>query len=156
MHPVGNNRDQAGRQHSMSKASRLFLMSAGLALSLVACSTNEATPPTARAMDAIDTVVVIYAENRSFDNLYGAFPGADGLQNAAAPSTRQLDRDGAVLTQLPPIWGGLTAKGVTPAITQAMTDHLPNAPFAVDDPQGFATSNAVITRDLWHRFYENQ
>ena len=29
----------------------------------------------------IDTVVVIFAENRSFDNLYGSFPGADGLQN---------------------------------------------------------------------------
>lgn len=31
----------------------------------------------------IKTVVVIYAENRSFDNLYGLFPGADGILKKA-------------------------------------------------------------------------
>ena len=30
-------------------------------------------------VDAIDTVVVIYAENRAFDTLYGLFPGANGI-----------------------------------------------------------------------------
>ena len=30
-------------------------------------------------LDSIETVVVLYAENRSFDNLYGRFPGANGL-----------------------------------------------------------------------------
>jgi phospholipase C len=44
----------------------------------------------------IKTIVVIYAENRSFDNLYGSFPGADGLKNAQAQSLfkSQKDRDG--------------------------------------------------------------
>ncbi|OXH81351.1 hypothetical protein CA831_40245, partial [Burkholderia multivorans] len=56
----------------------------------------------------------------------------------------------------PKIWGGLTAKGVTPAVTEAMTENLPNAPFAIDDPNGFNTSMSVTTRDLYHRFYENQ
>ncbi len=32
-----------------------------------------------RGIDNIDTVVVIYAENRSFDNLYGSFPGRQRL-----------------------------------------------------------------------------
>jgi acid phosphatase len=68
----------------------------------------------------IATVVVIYAENRSFDNLYGSFPGANGLAQATPTASTQLDRDGAVLKELPPIWGGLTAKGVVPAVTQAM------------------------------------
>ena len=27
----------------------------------------------------VSTLVVIYAENRAFDTLYGAFPGANGL-----------------------------------------------------------------------------
>src|SRR5208282_2928066 len=36
----------------------------------------------------------IYAENRSFDNLYGSFPGANGLRNAK--NATQLDRDGTV------------------------------------------------------------
>jgi acid phosphatase len=104
----------------------------------------------------IATVVVIYAENRSFDNLYGSFPGANSLARATQAASPQLDRDGSVLKELPPIWDGLTAKGVVPAVTQAQTEHLPNAPFAIDDPKGFNTPLSVTTRDLWHRFYQNQ
>ena len=50
----------------------------------------------------IETIVIIYAENRSFDNLYGLFPGANGLRNAAPENFMQLDRDGSILTGLPP------------------------------------------------------
>ncbi|MBS0518151.1 MAG: acid phosphatase [Proteobacteria bacterium] len=107
-------------------------------------------------IDDIQTVVVIYAENRSFDNLYGSFPGADGLQNVTEANSRQLDRNGSVLQELPPVWGGLTAKGVTPAVTEAQTAHLPNKPFAIDDPAGFNTGPDVVTHDLWHLFYQNQ
>src|SRR4051794_37534141 len=106
--------------------------------------------------DDIQTIVVIYAENRSFDNLYGSFPGADGLQNASTASTKQIDRDGKAFTELPPVWDGLTAKGVTPAVTQAQTAHLPNQPFGIDDPSGFNLPLSVSTHDLWHRFYQNQ
>lgn len=101
-------------------------------------------------------MVVIYAENRSFDNLYGNFPGANGLQNVTAANAQQLDRDGSVLKTLPTIWTGLTATGVTSAVSKAMTTNLPNAPFAIDDPAGFNTALSVTTRDLYHRFYENQ
>ncbi len=110
----------------------------------------------AQGIKAIDTVVVIYAENRSFDNLYGHFPGANGLQNATPENLMQVDRDGTVFKELPPVWDGLTAKGVTPPVTQAQTEHLPNKPFAIDDPNGFKTSLGVVTHDLWHRFYQNQ
>ena len=71
-------------------------------------------------------------------------------------NSRQLDRDGTVLKELPPAWGGLTAKGVTPPVTEAQTAHLPNQPFAIDDPKGFNTPLSVTTRDLWHLFYQNQ
>jgi acid phosphatase len=104
----------------------------------------------------IETVVVIYSENRSFDNLYGHFPGANGVQNLPAEVTQQVDRDGTPLKELPPIWGGLTAKGVDPAVTQAQTEHLPNAPFAIDDPKRFNLPLEVATIDLVHRFYQNQ
>ena len=47
----------------------------------------------------IDTVVVIYAENRGFDNLYGLFPGADGVPGVNPTSkgtaAAQKDRDGS-------------------------------------------------------------
>jgi phospholipase C len=113
-------------------------------------------PAKAAGLNDITTVVVIYAENRSFDNLYGHFPGANGLQRVTAARTRQRDRDGTVMKELPPTWDGLTAKGVTPAITQAQTEHLPNRMFAIDDPKGFNIGLNVVTRDLWHRFYQNQ
>jgi len=107
-------------------------------------------------INAIDTIVVIYAENRSFDNLYGSFPGANGLQNVTPENSRQFDRDGTLLKELPPVWNGLTAKGITPPVTQAQTEHLPNKPFAIDDPKGFNTPLGVVTHDLWHLFYQNQ
>ncbi|MGY5809251.1 acid phosphatase [Rhizobium sp. LEGMi198b] len=104
----------------------------------------------------IDTVVVIYAENRSFDNLYGSFPGANGISKAPASARIQRDRNGKPFRELPPIWEGLTAKGVTPPVTQAETEHLPNRPFRADDPKGFNLTSNTITRDLWHRYYQNQ
>jgi acid phosphatase len=107
-------------------------------------------------IESIETVVVIYAENRSFDNLYGSFPGANGLSQATPAEYSQRDRDGSMLKELPPVWDGLTATGVVPAVTQAQTEHLPNAPLAIDDPKGFNLPLGVTTRDLWHRFYQNQ
>ena len=107
-------------------------------------------------LNLIDTVVVIYAENRSFDNLYGSFPGANGVSEAPASARIQRDRDGKPFRELPPIWEGLTAKGVTPPITQAETEHLPNRPFHADDANGFNLSLNTVTRDLWHRYYQNQ
>jgi phospholipase C len=131
------------------------MVGAGL---LDAQAAEAADKPSAKpaSLDQIETVVVIYAENRSFDNLYGAFPHANGLQHVSAAQYRQRDRDGTGLKELPPIWGGLTAKGVTPVITEAQTAHLPARPFAIDDPKGFNTGFDVVHRDLWHRFYQEQ
>src|SRR4051812_19826577 len=125
------------------------------ALALLAAGIGAADNARAQNLDAIQTIVVIYAENRSFDNLYGHFPGANGLQNVT-PGMAQRDRDGSVLAELPPVWGWLTGKGVKPEIPQDRTAHLPNKPFAIDDPKGFNLPLSVTTRDLWHRFYENQ
>ncbi len=119
------------------------------------------------ALDRITNVVVIYAENRSFNNLFASFPGATGVP-AAGPGRKkapgyapQRDRDGSVLPKLPPAWGGLTAAGQPVTVTQAQTTNvLPNAPFQVDSPTpAWGTpvlANTIITRDLYHRFYENQ
>src|ERR1700754_1365236 len=50
----------------------------------------------------IKHIVVLYEENRSFDNLYGRFPGANGLDNAAATAT-QVDAGGVPMAKLPPV-----------------------------------------------------
>jgi acid phosphatase len=136
----------------------LLLATLATGLSGLAVQGYAATPPAkpAPALNQIDTVVVIYAENRSFDNLFGRFPGANGLQRVTSASALQRDRDGRVLKQLPPTWGGLTAKGVTPPVTQAQTEHMRDAPFGIDDPKGLNTGMDVVTHDLWHRFYQNQ
>ena len=52
----------------------------------------------------IEYIVVIYAENRSFDHLYGLFPGAEGLAQASAEQKIQLDHDGKPLPHLPPVY----------------------------------------------------
>ena len=117
---------------------------------------SAACGPKTPDLSKISNIVVIYAENRSFDNLYGGFPGANGLGNASASSMAQIDRDGTRMRELPPIWGGLTADGVKPAITEVQTAHLPNMPFAIDDPAGFNLGRNVATRDVVHRFYQNQ
>jgi acid phosphatase len=114
---------------------------------LHAAETGEA------AIGQIQTIVVIYAENRSFQNLYSHFPGATGLQEALAAAP-QRDRDGSILPVLPPIWGGLTAAGVKPVVTQAQTENMANAPFSLEAT--YKTGLDVVTRDLWHRFYQNQ
>jgi len=120
-----------------------------LAASLALSYSRNAQPK----LDSIQNIVIIFAENRSFDALYGSFPGANGLKSA---KSIQTDRDGSILKELPPIWGGLTAQGVSPAIAEALTAHLANKPFAIDDANGFKAPLDVVTRDLWHRFYQNQ
>ncbi len=112
--------------------------------------------------------MVIYAENRSFDNLFGNFPGANGLSAVVDGKGRptsayipQKDRDGVtVLSTLPRAWGGLTQRGVTPVVTEAQSAGLANAPFGVETAfqasAGVTLSTATITRGLVHRFFQNQ
>jgi acid phosphatase len=144
----------------------------GLALGLTlvtACGDNgppheppDSSPPpdtTQLLRDKVNTIVVIYAENRGFDNIYGKFPGANGIPGINPTShgtiSPQLDRDGSQLPKLPQSWGGVTASGFMPVITQAMSDNLPNQPYDLESTYT-GLDYTTITRDLVHRFYENQ
>jgi acid phosphatase len=72
----------------------------------------------------------------------------------------QTDRDGSVLSTLPPTWGGVTAAGVKPVVTQAQSAGLPNAPFSIEHAftaqSNVTLSTSTVTRDLAHRFFEHQ
>jgi phospholipase C len=122
-----------------------------------------ATAPAAAAnLKKIGHIVVIIGENHSFDQLYGDFPGADGVTHLPPAAYLQRDRDGSLLKTLPPIWIGLldphmrsAAVPHPPQIPEAATRDLPNAPFAINGER-FAMPYGVATRDLWHLFYENQ
>jgi acid phosphatase len=144
------------------------------ATTLAACAGKTLKPvsgggdATTRALRSqVDTIVVIYAENRAFDNLYGNFPGARGLSEVVDVHGRptsayvpQVDRDGSVLSSLPPTWGGVTASGITPVVTQAQSAGLPNAPFSIEHAftaqSNVTLSTSTVTRDLAHRFFEHQ
>lgn len=96
----------------------------------------------------IDTIVVIYLENRSFDHLYGNFPGANGLANAGAAAI-QTDETGKTYETLP---APLDLRLKPPAPYAAIQDKLPNGPFPLhkyyklDQQMG----------DLIHAFYQQQ
>ena len=121
----------------------------------------------AKSVDAalaerIHTVVVIYAENRSFNNLFADFPGLQRPLSQVPPAQyRQRDRDGSVLATLPPIWGGLVPNAqvvnhLTYQVGQADIANLPNQPFALTTAAGDPLPQGVVTRDLVHAFYQNQ
>jgi phospholipase C len=120
------------------------LAGALMLLALAGC----AMPPASRSgLDKIEHIVVIYAENRSFDHLYGLFPGADGLANATPAQMTQQDRNGKPLPELPPAWKG---KDPDPAFPYRMA----NKPFRLDaQPLNLPLSQQV--RSPVHRYYQN-
>jgi phospholipase C len=90
-------------------------------------------------LDRIKHFVVIYLENHSFDNLYGQFPGANGLANAQGHIT-QVDAAGNPFATLPTPPGG------------AFPANLPNASFSIEQ---FVAVDKTIP-DLVHRYYQEQ
>ena len=71
-----------------------------LALACACCATP--VDAAAAGLDRIEHIVVVYAENRSFDHLYGLFPGANGIANATPEQATQVDHDGTPLPE--PMW----------------------------------------------------
>ncbi|MDD1149421.1 acid phosphatase [Pseudomonas sp. TNT2022 ID357] len=147
----------------------------GVGATLSACS-NPGEPtgkPDARPLspteldkalrDQVKNVVVLFAENRSFNNLFANFPGVEKPLSALKPEAfQQRDRDGSLLSKLPPIWGGIlqvgpqTLDGITYPVETQFQENLPNAPFALKGPSGEDLPLGLVTRDLWHVFYQNQ
>ncbi|MEI9941129.1 MAG: acid phosphatase [Pseudomonadota bacterium] len=118
-------------------------------------------------VQAIDTIVLIYAENRSFDSLYGNFPNSNNLSevidaqgNPTSKYVPQKDRDGTTaLPTLPMTWGGATAPGNPTVIAPELTGGLANKPFSIETAfvanGGAALTTGDVTRDMAHRFFEN-
>ena len=100
-------------------------------------------------LQQIDNIVVIYAENRSFDHLYGLFPGAEGIAQASAEQKTQVDHDGRPLPHLPPTW--LHGK----PDPRLPTETLANGPFRIDAPPINGRLDEVLPSP-WHLYYENR
>src|SRR3954467_15379753 len=123
--------------------SRALIVAASF-LAIASCATR-ADGDLAR----IENIVVIYAENRSFDHLYGLFPGAEGIAQATDEQKTQLDHDGRALAHLPPTWdhGKPSAR--------LATEKLPNGPFRIDAPPINGRMDEVLPSP-WHLYYQNR
>ena len=118
-----------------------------IAAALVAGCAGE--PAGTGGLGKIQNVVVIYAENRSFDHLYGMFPGAEGIAAATAEQKTQVDFDGRPLPHLPPVY---THGKPDPRFPTA---GLPNGPFRIDAPPINGRLDTVLPSP-WHLYYQNR
>src|SRR5438045_2849471 len=75
-------------------------------------------------LNKIEHIIVIYLENRSFDHLYGMFPGAEGLAQAGAAAP-QVDKDGKPYDALPPF----KDRAIDSSKPSVELPALPNKPF---------------------------
>lgn len=102
--------------------------------------------------DRIKTIVVVYAENRSFVHLLPNRSGTFGIPKAPESSVVQRDRDGSVLPSLPPVWKeGASPPEPDPAYPATM----PNRPFDISAPP-YNLPADVLTVTPVHRFYQNR
>ena len=96
------------------------------------------------SIDRLEHIVVIYLENRSFDNVFGLFPGANGLSNAnQAPL--QIDERNQPYQVLPAV------------LNEGHPDPRFDKPLA-NQPFNISPYVALNQRhpDLIHRFFINQ
>ncbi len=119
-------------------------------LGIIACAQQPRSAP-AQQVDArltrIQNIVVIYAENHSFDNMYGLFPGANGVSRATPEQYTQLDHDGTPLKEL--VVFGHDGK------PDAAYPRMPNRPFRIDAPPVSRPPTQMVPSPI-HAFYHNQ
>src|SRR5215813_14072552 len=118
------------------------------ALSALALATICPQTKAAEGIEKIDHILVIYMENRSFDNLYGLFPGANGLAQAGETAT-QVDKDGKPYQALPAV---IDTTKKPPAADERFPMDMANKPFDI----GKYVSMDEKTGDMVHRFYQEQ
>jgi acid phosphatase len=130
--------------------------------------------------DGVKRIVVIYEENHSFDNLYGRWEGVNGIGDADAAHTTQVNQAGAPYTCLLQDDVNLASPQLPATCHDATTatafdSAFPNSPFEIDKfiapsdktcpaPGEFAANGKLkgtglpggCTRDLVHRFYQEQ
>ncbi|MGH8118899.1 MAG: acid phosphatase, partial [Rhodanobacteraceae bacterium] len=172
--PVSPDPDSDRPQSPSRRRALESMLVAGAAL---ATGVHAALPPAGRQsasratrnarLDAalrkrVGHVVVIYCENRSFNNVFADFPGLEQPLSSPPPQRfLQRDRDGSILKRLPPIWHGLVPHkqeldGKAWHIGQDAITGLANAPWKLRSPAGEPLPLALVTSSPVHRFYLNQ
>ncbi|MBI3826327.1 MAG: alkaline phosphatase family protein [Candidatus Rokubacteria bacterium] len=131
----------------MTTSRRAIVAIALVCLAVASCARGknpyELPPPLRGDRAPIDHIVVLFLENRSFDHLFGTYPGAEGLDNYHG---RQTDRNGVAYPLLPRPLG---------------RDGKPDPRFPADlDNRPFAMLKFVgptdMTNNPIHRYYHMQ
>jgi acid phosphatase len=122
----------------------LFFVFLAINVSALAASPPERRPELGR----IGHIVVVFLENRSFDHLYGLFPGAEGIQYSGFASL-QVSAEGRRFATLPVVTNNLSQ---LEGIDSRFAAGLPNGPFRADR----YVSLEERTSDPVHRFYQEQ
>jgi acid phosphatase len=136
--------------------------------------------PGERGLGKVGHVVVVYQENHSFDNLYGAWERVRGVRDARPGHTLQVNQQGTPYSCLLQNDVNLTSPPLSETCTDqttgtAFSSHFRNAPFVIDDyipanattcpapgasaPNGVPNGTGLpggCTRDLVHRYYQEQ
>jgi phospholipase C len=120
----------------------IFRITTLLAALTILLPTPGRTEPA--GLERLEHIVVIYLENRSFDSLFGLFPGANGLAEAKNTAP-QLDQYGRPYKTLPSIMNGKL-------IDNRFPTDLSNSPFDI----GRYVKLNEIHPDLTHRFFIHQ
>jgi acid phosphatase len=165
---------------SRIRARRAVALAAGLTIAMAAASPAVASDRS-KKLDKVSHIVVIYQENHSFDNLYGSWEGVNGLANADAAHTTQVNQAGLPYTCLMQNDVKLTSPPLPATCTDTTTGSafqsaFRNEPFAIDDyifptdascpvpgapsgPPGIPKGSGLpggCTEDLVHAFYQEQ
>jgi phospholipase C len=120
----------------MAALSRLLV----LGLLVASCAGDQV------ALKKINHILVVIEENHSFDNLFGLFPGANGIFNAGS-KVIQVDENGKPYESLPPVWDARYKTTDT-----RFPPKLANAPFLMNP----YVAEDGFTADPVHKFVEQQ
>ena len=140
------------------------------ALALSGCGGDSTPDTTAQLQAKVQNVVVIYAENRTFDNLFGNFPGANGLSTvqdadgtttaayvaAEGPRRRHRARDAAA--DLGRRHGRRHHAGGHPGAERRPAERAVPGRDARSRraPASTLTHDSTSRATSYHRFFENQ
>ena len=135
---------------------RLLLFVAAVAMCLALAAPSALANP--RPFRHIKHFVVIYLEDHSFDNMYGTFPGANGLANAD-PGTHRAERPGRATCSSALSRTTRTSPPRRCPPTRAARRMATHSTVISPTHRSGSTSTSHSIRPRWdlvHRYYQNQ
>ena len=120
-----------------------------LAAAAMAGQAQAEEGPLPKEFEAIETIVVVFLENRSFVNLLPRFPGALGIAQSPPEFLLQRDRDGSASPIFHQSGRAALRSPIAPTLPRCRTRHSPST-------KRLALPRNVLTVSPVHQFYQNR